>query len=418
MSKASVIVVGSGAGGSVAAWELARAGHPVLILEKGRNLFPGSGRAERLRSTSPFSNDEVKAGRYFENQDPMLEPRDDADPGGGGGAGCERSFVGDVNDLPTIVGGGTVHWDAKTPRFWRQDFKGRSLYGPIDGANVADWPLTYDELAPFYDEVERTARRAGRHPSDARARTLAAGAAPPPVPDAAEPADVRRQRCSPRAPRRRGYHAYPFPMAVNSRPRDGRPACNSCGFCSGFGCPIHARGGAAISFLHEALSAGAETAHPLLRPSGRGLPATGAARPGVAYIDAPRAAAARARRHRHPRRLGDRDRAAAAAVAPSHTHPRRARQPLRAARTQPDVPLLHPRHRRSSPTTSHAWRGPSTTFTIDDFVGPETGRRRARRRPAVPEGRDLRGRRRGDAARGGAALHRAARTASGSSSSR
>jgi choline dehydrogenase-like flavoprotein len=57
--------------------------------------------------------------------------------------------------------------------------------------------------------------------------------------------------------RRLGYHA-PFPMAVHCTSFNGRPPCNSCGFCSGFGCPINARGGAAVSFLHHAMQAGAE----------------------------------------------------------------------------------------------------------------------------------------------------------------
>jgi choline dehydrogenase-like flavoprotein len=54
-----------------------------------------------------------------------------------------------------------------------------------------------------------------------------------------------------------GYRVHPFPEAINSRPYDGRPACHNCGYCAGFGCPINARGGAAVSFLHRALRAGA-----------------------------------------------------------------------------------------------------------------------------------------------------------------
>ena len=115
--KPSVVIVGSGAGASVAAWELTRAGFPVTLLEKGRSVLPGLGTSGGIGSL--FGNDEVKEGRFFENQDPVLEPRtarsqEDAQQG------TDRSFIGDVNDLPTVVGGGTIHWDAKTPRFWHQ----------------------------------------------------------------------------------------------------------------------------------------------------------------------------------------------------------------------------------------------------------------------------------------------------------
>src|SRR5215468_9308933 len=247
MTRRSVIIVGSGAGGSVAAWELARAGHDVLILEKGRNLLPGIGTPEGIHDI-PFANDEVKTGRAFENQDITLEPRTSRTQAESA-QGTARSFIGDVNTLPTTVGGGTVHWDAKTPRFWRQDFQGRSLFGPIDGANVADWPLSYDDLESFYDEVEH---RLGVQGDIHRMPAATLAQAPrrhqfvmPPNPPML--AGLRLAEGA----ARRGYSAYPFPMAVNSRHFQGRPRCNSCGFCSGFGCPILARGSAAVSFLHR-----------------------------------------------------------------------------------------------------------------------------------------------------------------------
>ncbi len=378
--RKSVIIVGSGAGGSVAAWSLASAGHEVLVLEKGRNLLPGIGTARGIHAI-PFANDEVKAQRFFENQDPILEPRtarsrDEASHG------VPHSFVGDVNSLATTVGGGTVHWDAKVPRFWRQDFRAVSEHGPVPGANLADWPLTYDDLMPFYDAVEA---RLGVQGDRARmpAATLAQSSRSHPFPLPPNPPMLAGLRLAEGA-RRRGFDAYPFPMAVNSQRFDGRPRCNSCGFCSGFGCPILARGGAAVSFLHPAMLAGAQ-----LRPRcfvhRVELSSDGRRALGVAYRD-------EVGREHHVRAdvvilaASAIETARLALLSAGPGHPEGLGN--RSGQLGRNVMFhLFTLGIGIFADDLHATRGPSTTFTIDDFVGPDkTAAARATGQPYLKGG--------------------------------
>lgn len=250
----SALIIGSGAGGSVSAWALASAGWDVIVFEKGTNCFPGLGSAAGVREP-PWANDEIKMTRRgFAEQDPFLEPRafrtqDEA------ASGVERSFVGDVNGLPTTVGGGTVHWGAGYAiRFWRQDFKALSLYGPIDGASIADWPLSYDELAPYYSAVERQLGVQGDLAS-MPASTLAQAPRTERFPMTPGP-QMYSSRLASEGARKLGYQPYRAPMALNSRPYGGRSACVNCGFCTSYGCPISAFGNAALCFLHPALRTG------------------------------------------------------------------------------------------------------------------------------------------------------------------
>ncbi len=242
------IVIGSGPGGSVAAMTLARAGYDVVILEKGPNLF---GDLTRPAPTTLYSNDELKRLRSFGEADPEAEPRTfRRDP-----AVEEPVFTGAVQSLPQTVGGGTVHWDAKTPRFWDIDFRKRSMLGPIDGAEVSDWPFGYDEIAPFYDEVERMIGVAGNVddlPDLVTAHAPRSGPLPMPAGPHQYSSKLLAKGCE-----SVGLHPYVVPMAINSEPYRGRPACNDCGFCSGYGCPIHARIGA-LAPLRDALQHGAE----------------------------------------------------------------------------------------------------------------------------------------------------------------
>ena len=56
--------------------------------------------------------------------------------------------------VPQMVGGGTVHWQGWLPRFTANDFRLRTVAGDLPGASLADWPITYDELEPYYLKVE------------------------------------------------------------------------------------------------------------------------------------------------------------------------------------------------------------------------------------------------------------------------
>ncbi len=241
------IVVGSGPGGSTAADTLTAAGWSVLIFERGKNHLVDLQRPSEL--LHEFSNDEIKYwNRHFLGPDPWLEPRTfrlDAADG-------ERLHVGEVNNLPATVGGGGVHADGKVPRFREDDFRVLTELGPMEGTTVADWPFGYDELEPYYAEAEKLVGVAG----EAGANPFAAWRSGPyPMPPGAP---MYCAVITTAAAARLGYHPYPGPTACNSVPYDGRPACNNCGFCAFFGCPIHAKGDPVASLRRALLTGRAE----------------------------------------------------------------------------------------------------------------------------------------------------------------
>ncbi len=274
MADADAVIVGTGPAGATAAEVLTDAGWSVIMLEKGRNHL--------LSLEAPYgplghvSNDEIKfLRRHFLGPDPFLEPRTYRHRDAEG----ERIFTGEVNNLPSTVGGGGFHADGKLPRFREVDFAARSELGPIPGADVVDWPLGYDELEPYYTAAERAVGVAG----DATANPFASWRSTPyPMPPGP---DMFCAVLTSEAATRLGFHPYRAPTGVNSVEYDGRPACNNCGFCAYFGCPIEAKGDP-VAMLRHALATGRCEIRPESNVTEVLVDGTGRRARGVRYLDA------------------------------------------------------------------------------------------------------------------------------------
>jgi len=230
----------------------------------------------------------------------------------------------------------------------------------IPDANVADWPLTYPELAPFYDAVEeRLGVQGDIHQIPAHVLSQAPRdhqfVLPPTLRSTAA-------RSLAEGARKLGYHPYPVAMASTPAVSAATPLY-SCGFCSGFGCPINARRRRGDLLPARAFARGGAPEGAVLRPPRR---------PGSRRAARDRRVLSRrAGRHRtqradprDPRALGHRDPRLLLSLG-DEDHPHGVGNRSGPARAQPHVPLLHP-GLRAVRAGLHAWRGPSTTITIDD----------------------------------------------------
>ena len=152
------VIVGSGPGGATAADVLTAAGWSVVIVEKGRNHLLDPDDLSRPAVRLLQRRDQVPQPALPRSRPPGRAPDlpDRARPTG------TASTSGRSTPCPTTVGGGGTHADGKVPRFRarRLPCPARVL-GPQPGAEVADWPLDYDELEPYYAEVERAIGVAG-----------------------------------------------------------------------------------------------------------------------------------------------------------------------------------------------------------------------------------------------------------------
>ncbi len=250
LDRFDVLVIGSGASGGAVAAMLSRHGQKVLVLEAGPNYFPGIDQASPNQPYPQFGNDELKLlHRYQIEPDPIAEPRTFRHQVSDG----DRLATGDYANFAKTVGGGATHADLKTPRFMPDDFRLATILGAAattGGANFADWPVSYDQLEPFYLYTEQLMGIQGAEGVDPQAGPRSG---PYPMPPGA-PMYVAQRVAKGIA--QFGYTMFPCPTAVNSLPWDGRPACNDCGFCQSHPCAINAKGTPGVTTLRKALLTG------------------------------------------------------------------------------------------------------------------------------------------------------------------
>jgi len=235
------VIIGSGAAGGILAKELSTNGFRVVVLEQGPYLTEADfshNEIEILNQNKLTNHPELQPNSFRKT------PEDKAKP--------QRAVL-----YGRCVGGTSVHFTANFWRFHEIDFIERSKVGSIPGATLADWPITYADLEPYYTKVEweiGVSGLAGASPFDPpRSKPYPM----PPLP--VKSSGVLFER----AARNLGWHPFPAPMAILSQPRAGRSACVQCGFCLGFGCEV----GAKSSSLAASIPVAEKTGRCEIRPN-------------------------------------------------------------------------------------------------------------------------------------------------------
>ena len=188
-----VVIIGSGAGGGTLGNELAQKGIDVVILEAGQR-----------HEYEDFINDEWDSFAQLSWGDNRTSS---------GGWRLTKDFPNLPAWIVKAVGGTTTHWAGASLRFQEHEFKTLTHYGKIEGANLLDWPITYQDLEPYYARAE-----------DKMGVTNTNGIKPLPGNNNFKVMKAGADKL--------GYkECHTGNMAINSAERDDRMACQQTGFC-------------------------------------------------------------------------------------------------------------------------------------------------------------------------------------------
>jgi choline dehydrogenase-like flavoprotein len=225
-------IIGSGAAGGIMAKQLSVAGFKVVVLEQG-----GWGKYGHEKD---YTKDE------WLNENPGPDDRLMSDPSRQRNTfrrnDKEKAVTG-THSYGCVVGGGTVTYGGSSWRHLPWEFNEATTVGPIAGTGMADWPITYEELERYYTQAEWEMGISGQRVNSRFVAPMSKDYPVPPVPIKASGALFKIGAA------KLGWSVVNGPIAIISKPYQGRAACVNCGMCSGFGCHVRARSSSAVTVL-------------------------------------------------------------------------------------------------------------------------------------------------------------------------
>lgn len=242
MSDFDVCIVGSGAGAGPVIYELSKAGYKVVVLEKGPWF-----------KTENFAKDEMSATRrsvYTPNlkdeKHVLVTKKDD-------GKWYQQNTEKSRRDFwnGNVVGGSSNFMSAYFHRLKPVDFKLLSTYGPIEGANLVDWPIEYIDLEPYYVKVEEIVGVSGKVVEHPFLEPRSTRDFPYPPLQTNKLATIIDDACE-----KLNYSVFPSPRGIISRPTEDRNACYYSNFCGSYGCSSNAKSSSRVSLINPALKTG------------------------------------------------------------------------------------------------------------------------------------------------------------------
>ena len=240
--KYDVIIVGSGAGAGPIAYELSKAGKKVLVLEKGPWF-----------KTEDFFKDEIVSSRRsvytpnLKDEPQVIEELNDA------GEWEAKSNADTQRDFwnGSVVGGSSNFMSGYFHRMKPVDFNLKSEFGEIEGANIVDWPIDYEDLEPYYDKVEKVVGVSGEARKHSTLEPRSSLDFPfPPLNENIISAWIDD------ACQKEGYSAVRCARAIVSQPINDRTSCSYSHYCGSYGCSTGAKGSSRVALLDEALKTG------------------------------------------------------------------------------------------------------------------------------------------------------------------